>query len=414
MPRPALRWTGLGLPVQIGEVVEGRYKIVRPLADGGMGMVFLAEHWLIKRKVAIKILHADLATDATMLRRFMNEALAAGTLGHPHIVESTDMGHTKNHVPYIVFEYLEGLSLAEEIASVQQLPVQRALTIASQIASALEAAHGAGLVHRDLKSDNIFLATRGDNRDHVKVLDFGISRFQSAIEKTAVGGHLLGTPEFMAPEQVTSPELIDHRVDIYALGVLLFEMLTGHVPFVLEKQNDVDAAHALLARVVNEPPPRLVLAQPPRGLEALIGKLLAKQASDRYQTMADVQRALADVTGVTPALPPPNVDREIADLSDQTVSRSRLTPTQLAREVKQLGRRWSLDGETLVLELHDRQFTKLADVVAHTAAIADELELQPRVAIDYPRLRLVLPNGASIVELVFAARIEQWLRDQGW
>jgi eukaryotic-like serine/threonine-protein kinase len=403
----------LALPVQIGEVLEGRYKIVRPLADGGMGMVFLAEHWLIKRKVAIKILHADLATDTTMLRRFMNEAHAAGTLGHPHIVESTDMGFTKNHVPFIVFEYLEGLSLAEEITRVYRLPVTRALAIIDQIASALGAAHAAGIIHRDLKSDNIFLATRGDQRDHVKVLDFGISRFASATDKTALGGNLLGTPEFMAPEQVTAPDEIDHRADIYALGVLLFEMLTGNVPFVLEKQNDIDAAHALLARVVNEPPPALDINDVPRGLDALVATLLAKHPSDRYQTTAEVQRAIAELALGAPATPA-RVDREIADISDQTISRTRLTERELAREVKQLGRHWSLVDDELVLELHDRQLAKLAEVVTTAAQIADELELQPRIAIEYPRLRVVLPNGASVVVLVAAARVEQWLREHGW
>jgi eukaryotic-like serine/threonine-protein kinase len=108
--------------VKVGEVVEGRYKIIRPLADGGMGTVFLAEHWLIKRKVAMKILHADLVDDPTMVRRFMNEALAAGTLGHPNIVESTDMGFTKSDVPYIVFEYLEGTVLADEILRLGEMP----------------------------------------------------------------------------------------------------------------------------------------------------------------------------------------------------------------------------------------------------------------------------------------------------
>ncbi|HEY5950871.1 MAG TPA: serine/threonine-protein kinase, partial [Kofleriaceae bacterium] len=271
--------------VQIGEVVEGRYKIVRPIADGGMGTVFLAEHWLIKRKVAMKILHADLATDTVMLRRFMNEALAAGTLGHPHIVESTDMGFTKNHVPYIVFEYLEGASVADEIVRLGKLPVPRALAIANQIASALEAAHGAGIIHRDLKSDNIFLTTKGQ-RDHVKVLDFGISRFQSAQDRTSQGGNLLGTPEFMAPEQVMTPDAIDHRIDIYALGVILYEMLTGSVPFRLTKDNDIDAAHELLTRVVHEPPAPFVCRDAPPGLVDFVNeRLLAKDPAKRFQTM---------------------------------------------------------------------------------------------------------------------------------
>jgi serine/threonine-protein kinase len=403
--------------VQIGEMLDGRYKIVRPIADGGMGTVFLAEHWLIRRKVAIKILHADLATDAVIVRRFMNEALAAGTLGHPHIVESTDMGFVRGQVPYIVFEYLEGTVLADEIGRHGRLPVARTLAIARQIASALEAAHGAGIVHRDLKSDNIFLATRGQNRDHVKVLDFGISRFLRAADRTAAGGNLLGTPEFMAPEQILTPELVDHRIDIYALGVLVYEMLAGHVPFELEKQNDIDAAHAVLARVLHEPPPPLAIPDAPPGLYALVGRLLAKRAGDRYQTMADVQRAL-DALGA-PAAPAPAtrarpVDREIAALSDQTVSRTKVAPDLLAREVLHLGRRWSLAGSELVLAVSHRELTRLAEVIAAAAAIADEMELQPRIAIEYPQLRVALADAASVAELVFAARLEHWLRDHDW
>jgi serine/threonine protein kinase len=353
-----------------------------------------------------------------ILRRFMNEALAAGTLGHPHIVESTDMGFTKNDVPYIVFEYLQGTSLADEIVHRHQLPVARSLAIATQIASALHAAHGARIIHRDLKSDNIFLTKRRD-ADHVKVLDFGISRFLAAADKTARGGNLLGTPEFMAPEQVTTPDNIDHRVDIYALGVLLWEMMTGRVPFVLEKQNDIDAAHALLARVVNEPPPPIPVADAPPGLQALIDRLLAKQPGDRYQTMAEVEAALGELAGAPePSQPIPKtsraVDREIADISDQTVSKSHLDRADLEREVAQLGRRWSLDGGGLALDLHDRRFTMLADVVAETGQIADEMELQPRITIEYPHLRLTIGDAASVVVLVFAARVEQWLREHGW
>ncbi|HUS31488.1 MAG TPA: protein kinase, partial [Kofleriaceae bacterium] len=260
--------------VKVGEVVDGRYKILRPIADGGMGTVFLAEHWLIKRRVAMKILHAELAHDATMIRRFMNEALAAGTLGHPNIVESTDMGFTKGDVPYIVFEYLEGAVLADEIMRRGRIPFSRALNIAYQIASALDAAHEAGIVHRDLKTDNIFLTKRPDTSDHVKVLDFGISRFLLASDKTGLGGNLLGTPEFMAPEQVTTPDTVDKRADIYAIGVVLFEMLMGHVPFKLEPQApgklDVEAAHRLLDRIINEEPMALECRDAPAGFGHMV------------------------------------------------------------------------------------------------------------------------------------------------
>jgi serine/threonine protein kinase len=272
--------------VKTGDVVEGRYRIIRTLGEGGMGSVFLAEHALIKRRVAIKILHPELATDADVIERFMNEARAAGTLGHPNIVESTDMGFVHSHVPYIVFEFLEGALLTDEIYRVGGLPVRRAVRIATQIASALHAAHNAGVVHRDLKSDNVFLTDEDDAFDHVKVLDFGISRFLSVDDKQK--GMVMGTPEFMAPEQITDPESVDRRADVYALGVILYEMLTARRPFATDED-----PRALMTRIVREAPPPLMRAEVPHGLAAMIMiKMLAKNPADRYQTMADVEAAL--------------------------------------------------------------------------------------------------------------------------
>jgi serine/threonine protein kinase len=272
--------------VKTGDIIEGRYRIIRTLGEGGMGTVFLAEHALIKRRVAIKILHPELATDANVIERFMNEARAAGTLGHPNIVESTDMGFTNHHVPYIVFEFLEGALLTDEIYRVGGLPVRRAVRIASQIASALHAAHNAGVVHRDLKSDNVFLTDKDDVFDHVKVLDFGISRFLMLDDKQK--GMVMGTPEFMAPEQITDPENVDRRADIYALGVILYEMLTARRPFASE-----DDPRQLLHRIVHEEPPPLMRPEVPHGLaETILGMMLAKNPDDRYQTMSDVEAAL--------------------------------------------------------------------------------------------------------------------------
>ncbi|TMQ11201.1 MAG: serine/threonine protein kinase [Deltaproteobacteria bacterium] len=219
-----------------GDVIDGRYRVLGKLAEGGMGTVYLAEHMLIRRRLALKLLHAELATDGWMVHRFLNEAAAAGTLGHPHIIESTDMGFTRDGVPYIVFEYLEGCLLLEEIRRVGRLPLRRALVIARQVASALEAAHQAQIAHLDLKSDNVFLTHRGNALDHVKLIDFGISRFMTVDFERPPQGILMGTPEFMAPEQITSPETADGRADVYALGVLLYEMLAGRCPF---ESNDV-------------------------------------------------------------------------------------------------------------------------------------------------------------------------------
>jgi serine/threonine protein kinase len=272
--------------VKTGDIVEGRYRIIRTLGEGGMGTVFLAEHALIKRRVAIKILHPELATDANVIERFMNEARAAGTLGHPNIVESTDMGFTNNHVPYIVFEFLEGALLTDEIYRVGGLPVRRAVRIASQISSALHAAHNAGIVHRDLKSDNVFLTDKDDAFDHVKVLDFGISRFLMQDDKQK--SMVLGTPEFMAPEQITDPENVDRRADVYALGVILYEMLTARRPFSGE-----DDPRQLMHRIVNEEPPPLMRPEVPHGLqEMILNKMLVKDPDFRYQTMSDVEAAL--------------------------------------------------------------------------------------------------------------------------
>lgn len=427
--------------VKVGEVVEGRYKILKPIADGGMGTVFLAEHWLIKRKVAVKVLHKELVNDATMIRRFMNEALAAGTLGHPNIVESTDMGFTKDDVPYIVFEYLEGTVLADEIMRVREMPVVRVLKIAHQIASALAAAHKADIIHRDLKTDNIFLTDRGGIQDHVKVLDFGISRFLAASDQTIAGGNLLGTPEFMAPEQVITPDSIDRRVDIYALGIVMYEMLTGHVPFELHKRGEipsVEEAHALLDRVLNDKPPPIGRTDVPAEVAELVQKLLAKVPKWRLQTMQDVQAAIEAIARAMThpiTIPPPFAsspditlpelpskktpsvrmpDPELSDLSDQTVSKTQLSSGELQREVKALGTRWSLVHGDLILDLYSRQMVKLASAISAAAAIADELEHHPMLAVAFPHLRMTIPTAMTVVDLVFAARFEAWLRDNGW
>ncbi len=289
--------TGMEGLVKVGDVVEGRYRVIKVLGEGGMGTVFLAEHTLIKRRVAIKVLHPELATDADVVERFMNEARAAGTLGHPNIVESTDMGFCDGHVPYIIFEYLEGSLLTDEIYRVGGLPVRRAVWIGQQIASALNTAHNAEIVHRDLKSDNIFLTDKDEALDHVKVLDFGISRFLDHDDEQTRRGMVMGTPEFMAPEQITDPDSVDRRADIYALGVMMYEMLEARRPF----PSDTDP-RALLHRIVHDEPPPMQRDGIPHALcEMILEKLLAKDPADRFQTMADVAAALS--TFVTQDMP---------------------------------------------------------------------------------------------------------------
>jgi serine/threonine protein kinase len=252
----------------------------------------------------------------------------------------------------------------------------------------------------------------------------------SASDKTTAGGNLLGTPEFMAPEQVLTPDAIDRRTDIYALGVVMYEMLTGRVPFALENKRGefptVEEAHALLDRIINDKPAPITRPDVPAVLSTLIfDKLLAKVPKWRYQTMKEVQIGLEEVARVLahpitipppPASPPTSSERApaITDISDTTVSRTLLSAGELQREVKALGKRWSLDQGNLHLDLYSRQMAKLASVIGGIAAISDEMDHVPTLQLVHPHLRVTIPTAMTVVDLVFAARVEAWLRDNGW
>lgn len=270
-----------------GEIIDGRYRISYRIADGGMSTVYLAEHMLIKRRLAIKLMRPELASDLRVLRMFMNEAKTAGTLGHPNIVEATDMGFHRGGIPYIVYEYVEGALLTEEIYRVGGMSDKRALRIAHQVASALDAAHAADIVHLDLKADNVMLTDEDGVPDRVKVLDFGIARLMTP-EGDQTQRHLItGTPAYMSPEQVTDPENVDHRADIYALGVLLYEMLTARRPFANGN------AQILLWRLCHEEP------EPIEGVKSsvveLVRKLMAKDREARPQSMREVMSEIEAV-----------------------------------------------------------------------------------------------------------------------
>jgi serine/threonine-protein kinase len=271
--------------IKTGDVLDGRYRIVRTIGAGSMGTVYLAEHVLIKRQVAIKILRPDIG-DAAALDAFMAEARAAGTLGHPNIVGCTDQGFTGSGAPYLVLEYLEGAVLTDEIYRLGGLPIRRALRTAEQIASALRVAHEVGIVHGAATSDNVFLVDKNHALDAVKVLDFGVARCFEPQGSTRRGAPL-SAPEFMAPEQLASPETVDHRADVYALGVILYEMLTARRPF------SDDDRRSLLRRVVSEPPPPLLRPDvPPEVEDFIVSRLLAKDPAQRPASMKEVQTAL--------------------------------------------------------------------------------------------------------------------------
>ncbi|MEC7521569.1 MAG: protein kinase [Myxococcota bacterium] len=275
-----------------GRVLLGRYRVERVLGEGGMGAVYLARHELIDKGVVIKVLHEDMARDQDVVERFRREAKAATAIGNEHIVDVTDMGELDDGSPFIVMELLEGRPLADAIEEDGAFPVARTVHVAMQICDALAAAHEKGIVHRDLKPENIFLVERRKDADFVKVLDFGISKMQKSpaeegnLTRT---GMAMGTPTYMSPEQAQGLKTLDHRTDVYALGVILYEMLAGDLPFLAETYP------ALLLKMMTEDAPPLTekRGDVPPGLAELVQRTMAKKPEDRPATMRELAEALA-------------------------------------------------------------------------------------------------------------------------
>ena len=292
---------GAAAPGLVG-VTLGNYRVAGVLGRGGMGCVYLAEHVLIGRKVAIKVLDPLIADDAGSISRFFVEARSVNEIRHPNIVEVTDLG-THAGRPFIVMEYLAGETLEHRLARKLKLPVEEAVHVGRQIASALGAAHERGLVHRDLKPANIMLVDHPDYPSFVKVLDFGIAKLLGtanvAQHQTEVGS-LLGTPAFMSPEQCLGDLQLDHRSDVYSLGVMMFLMLAGRLPF------EGDAVGRLILAHVHQAPPQLAELQPdvPAALAAVVNRALAKKPQDRFGNMRELRRAMDEACGRPRSLTP--------------------------------------------------------------------------------------------------------------
>jgi serine/threonine protein kinase len=276
-----------------GEIVDGKYRIVRLLGEGGMGAVYEGENTRIHRKVAIKVLHSGVAEQGEAVARFEREAQAAGRIGSDHIVEVLDLGTLQGGDRYLVMEYLDGEGLGSRIKARGRLTPAELCPIAHQLMEGLAAAHGAGIIHRDLKPDNVFLLkSRAGTQDFVKLLDFGISKFNqlsgdSGFSMTRTGA-VMGTPFYMAPEQAKGSREMDHRVDLYAAGVICYEALTGQVPF------DADTFNELLFKIVLEEPRPLeqVDANIDAGFAAIVTKAMARDPAHRFQTAKEFQEAL--------------------------------------------------------------------------------------------------------------------------
>src|ERR1022692_450132 len=261
----------------IGTTLRGTYRLVRPLAEGGCGDVWVAAHTRLGSEVAVKILHASLANGADALELFRQEADIMSALRHPHVVQILDFNVTENGVPFLVMELLEGRSLSQGMVPGQPFDPITAVHIVDQIAQALEAAHARGIVHLDLKPDNVILVAIDGRDDFVKVIDFGISRarWRAGVVDDAV---VTGTPEFMAPEQARGEgEEIDYRADQFSLGAVAYTLLTGREPF---KGPDLATLLHQVIYKTPEPPSELVPWLGPE-VDAVIERAMSKQAADR-------------------------------------------------------------------------------------------------------------------------------------
>jgi serine/threonine-protein kinase len=291
-PAPIKDWTG--------REVAGRYKILERLGEGGMGVVYVAEHLSLKKKVAFKVIHPELAAHEDLLLRFQREALATGQLDHPHITAAIDFGELEGGGAFMVMPWVRGHSLQAELDQRGKMEYRRAAQLCAQIADALSAAHSTGVVHRDLKPDNVLLETRSDGSESAKVLDFGVASLAGRTEGLSIAarpltqaGTILGTPGYMSPEQASAGE-VDHRTDIYALGVILWELCRGERLF-----SGADITQIFAKQFKSVPPPlELGLSSSARDLSDLVDRMLAWDKNARPSTAAEVRDALRRIAAM--------------------------------------------------------------------------------------------------------------------
>jgi eukaryotic-like serine/threonine-protein kinase len=277
-----------GLDISVGATVAGKYRIEHVLGKGGMGAVVAATHLGLDQTVAIKFLLAHLVENQEVVARFLREARAMVRLRSEHAARVSDVGTLEDGTPYMVMEYLEGSDLAAILTSARSFSVERAVEYVLQACDALADAHAQGIVHRDLKPCNLFLTTRSDGSPLVKVLDFGIAKVTDQVLTTQ---QVMGSPPYMSPEQLRSTRDVDARTDIWAIGIILYELVAGRVPF----RGETSPATALA--IATEEPPELIMppdgTPPPEAFTAVVMRCLEKDPAGRYQSLAPLAVALA-------------------------------------------------------------------------------------------------------------------------
>jgi serine/threonine protein kinase len=271
---------------EIGSVVAGKYRLLRILGRGGMGVVYEAEHAMTRRRVAVKVLHAHHRQTGDAAKRFINEAQAAGRIQHPNVVEVLDAGEDDDKSLYLVLELLQGHDLATLLMRQRRIDVADTITIIAQVLQALAVAHARGIIHRDIKPENIFLTRSVTGEQHVKILDFGISKAIHPGDGPALNvtqtNTTVGTPHYMSPEQARGERNLDARADLWAVGVVMYECLAGRVPF------DGDSYNDQIVKVITEPHPPLSQFDVPMELSCIVDRALAKDRTRRYANASEM------------------------------------------------------------------------------------------------------------------------------
>jgi serine/threonine-protein kinase len=391
----------------IGSTIDGRYIIEQVIGQGGMGFVYAARHAIIDKRVAIKVLKSEHARDQAAVERFLVEAKAASKIGHQNIVDITDFGvlpaqpgeRDVKHA-YFVMEFLDGPTLGKLVHEKGYIDPKQAIAITVQIARGLQAAHDKGIIHRDLKPENVFVLERDGQKDVVKIVDFGIARDVTHKKRLTQAGMVLGTPEYMSPEQATG-QPTDHRVDMYALGCILYEMLTGDVPYKGET-----ATKTLTMHVFEKPVPpsqKRPDLRIPASLEQVVMRTIEKKPQDRF---ADLRVMMNELDRVDAELRAGTARPALVPISSQVTGPSALVDAdEVPRSHGRLGLLVAV-AAVLVLSIVGMALAVSKKNKPEVAVVPDAPQASQPVAVAAPPAPALRPSGASET----AAEIEIVLR----